>query len=59
GIVTRTGLHCAPLVHEKIDGGAGSVRISLSCFTTNVECKTAADAILEIAKNAASRLNSA
>ena len=59
GIVTRTGLHCAPLVHEKIDGGAGSVRISLSCFTTDVECKTAADAILEIAKNAASRLNSA
>ena len=59
GIVTRTGLHCAPLVHEKIDGGAGSVRISLSCFTTDEECKTAADAILEIAKNAASRLNSA
>ena len=59
GIVTRTGLHCAPLVHEKIDGGAGSVRISLSCFTTDEECKTAADAILEIAKNAASRINSA
>jgi cysteine desulfurase/selenocysteine lyase len=59
GIITRTGLHCAPLVHEKIDGGAGSVRISLSCFTTHEECKTAADAVLEIAKNAASRFNSA
>ena len=59
GIITRTGLHCAPLVHEKIDGGTGSVRISLSCFTTDEECKTAADAVLEIAKNAASRFNSA
>ena len=59
GIVTRTGLHCAPLVHEKIDGGTGSVRISLSCFTTDEECRTAADAVLEIAKNAASRINSA
>ena len=59
GIVTRTGLHCAPLVHEKIDGGAGSVRISLSCFTTDAECTAAADAVLEIAENAAKRFNSA
>ena len=59
GIVTRTGLHCAPLVHEKIDSGAGSVRISLSCFTTDAECTAAADAVLEIAENAAKRFNSA
>ena len=35
GIVTRTGLHCAPLAHAVFDGGAGSVRISLSALTTD------------------------
>ncbi len=59
GIVTRTGLHCAPLVHQKIDGGAGSVRVSLSCFTTDEECQAAAAAIQEIAKHAASKFDSA
>ena len=31
GIICRTGLHCAPLVHQRINGGRGSVRLSLSC----------------------------
>ena len=52
GIIARTGLHCAPLVHRVIDGGVGSVRLSLSWFTTDEECRTAAKAIKEIAKNA-------
>ena len=29
-IITRTGLHCAPLVHDRIDGGKGCVRVSFS-----------------------------
>ena len=58
GIVARTGLHCAPLVHRAIDGGRGSVRLSLSWFTTDEECRTAAEAIKEISRNADSSLGS-
>ena len=50
-IVARTGLHCAPLVHERYDGGRGSVRFSLSGFNTPDECRAAADAIREIAES--------
>jgi len=52
GIVARAGLHCAPLVHQAIDGGKGCVRLSLSWFTTDEECRIAAKAIREIAGNA-------
>lgn len=58
GIVARTGLHCAPLVHRAIDGGRGSVRLSLSWFTTDEECRIAAQAIKEIARNADSSVGS-
>ncbi|NMB79839.1 MAG: aminotransferase class V-fold PLP-dependent enzyme [Methanomicrobiales archaeon] len=51
-IITRTGLHCAPLVHERIDGGKGSVRVSLSCLTTPEECRQAAEAVREVANGA-------
>jgi len=52
GIVTRTGLHCAPLVHDRIDGGRGSVRLSPSFLTTEEECSSAATSIREVAENA-------
>jgi cysteine desulfurase family protein len=52
GIVCRTGLHCAPLVHQTIDGGRGSVRLSLSCLNDREECDFAADALLEVARGA-------
>ncbi|BBL67833.1 aminotransferase class V-fold PLP-dependent enzyme [Methanoculleus chikugoensis] len=58
GIVARTGLHCAPLVHRVIDGGRGSVRLSLSWFTTDEECRIAAQAIKEVARNANSSVGS-
>lgn len=51
-IIARTGLHCAPLVHKAIDGGKGCIRLSLSWFTTDEECRVAAGAIREIARNA-------
>jgi cysteine desulfurase family protein len=51
-IVTRTGLHCAPLVHDRIDGGKGCVRVSFSHFTTPAECLTAAEAVREVAEGA-------
>jgi cysteine desulfurase/selenocysteine lyase len=51
-IIARTGLHCAPLVHQAIDGGEGCVRLSLSWFTTDEECQIVANALREIARNA-------
>jgi len=51
-IVTRTGLHCAPLVHDRIDAGKGCVRVSFSHLTTPEECRSAADAVREVAEGA-------
>ncbi|HJJ51020.1 MAG TPA: aminotransferase class V-fold PLP-dependent enzyme [Methanocorpusculum sp.] len=58
-IICRTGLHCAPLVHKTIDGGEGCVRLSLSCLTTDDECRVAAAAIREVARNAHPAVDSA
>jgi cysteine desulfurase/selenocysteine lyase len=58
GIIARTGLHCAPLVHQAIDQGKGCVRFSLSWFTTDEECRIAAKAVREIAGNADSTVYS-
>ncbi|MDD1720062.1 MAG: aminotransferase class V-fold PLP-dependent enzyme, partial [Methanoregulaceae archaeon] len=33
-VIVRTGLHCAPLIHRRLNEGRGSVRISLSCMNT-------------------------
>ena len=52
GIICRTGLHCAPLVHRRINGGRGSVRLSLSCMNTMEECGVVADALTEVARSA-------
>ena len=51
-IATRTGLHCAPLVHKQLgtlerDGG---VRFSMGAFNTDAEVDLAIGAIAEIAK---------
>jgi cysteine desulfurase/selenocysteine lyase len=51
-MITRTGLHCAPLVHERIDGGNGCIRVSLSYFNTHEECTAAAEAVREVAESA-------
>ena len=51
-IIMRTGLHCAPLVHKRIDGKKGCVRASFSHFTTREEIERAAAAIREVAGSA-------
>jgi cysteine desulfurase family protein len=51
-IITRTGLHCAPLVHKRIDGGKGCIRTSFSYFNTPEQVKAAAAAIREVAESA-------
>jgi cysteine desulfurase family protein len=57
-VITRTGLHCAPLVHERIDGGKGCVRASFSWFTTRAEVTTATAAIREVAESADTQVQS-
>ena len=58
-IIVRTGLHCAPLVHKTIDNGQGCIRLSLSYCTTDAECETAVNALLEVAEHAHSSFHSA
>ena len=48
-IVTRSGLHCSPLIHEKIGSGkAGTLRISFSPFNSPEEIYLLRDALREI-----------
>lgn len=58
-IICRTGLHCAPLVHERIDGGEGCVRLSLSCLNMMEQCRITADAIREVARGADNQVQQA
>lgn len=37
GIAVRCGLHCAPSAHDKLSGGAGTVRVAPSVFTRREE----------------------
>jgi cysteine desulfurase / selenocysteine lyase len=51
GIACRTGLQCAPLVHEQLgtDRIFGTVRFSLGPFNTEDQIDTAVEAVKEIA----------
>lgn len=51
-IATRTGLHCAPLVHRQlgIEEGHGGVRFSVGAFNTEEEVDAAIRAVEAIAK---------
>jgi Selenocysteine lyase len=46
-ICVRTGFHCAPLVHEFLDteSGGGTIRVSLSLFTTLNDLDSLLDAL--------------
>lgn len=49
-IAVRTGLHCAPLVHEDLGtAGAGAVRFSPGCFNTLEDINRAIKAMAAIA----------
>jgi len=51
-IATRTGLHCAPLVHQQIGTLEikGSVRFSIGAFNTEEHIRAAIEAMREIAR---------
>ncbi|MCK4646740.1 MAG: aminotransferase class V-fold PLP-dependent enzyme [Candidatus Aminicenantes bacterium] len=52
-IASRTGLHCAPLVHEQLgtDKIHGAVRFGIGPFNTEEHIKTAVEAVKEIAES--------
>ncbi len=52
GILTRSGLHCAPLAHQTIGTAAtgGTTRFSFGPFTTSEDIDAAGDALLQLAR---------
>jgi selenocysteine lyase/cysteine desulfurase len=56
-IITRTGLHCAPQVHEGIGTAEmdGTVRFSVGAFTTDSDIDRAIEAVADIAAYARQR----
>jgi len=52
GIATRVGLHCAPLVHQRLGTGrAGGVRFSVGPFNTGEEIDRAVEAMAVISRS--------
>jgi len=52
-IACRTGLHCAPLVHEQLGTAEihGAVRFGIGPFNTEEHIQTAINAVREIAES--------
>ena len=54
GLLTRPGVHCAPLAHRTIGTHpAGTCRFSFGPFTTEPHVRRAAEALAQIAQRAA------
>jgi cysteine desulfurase family protein len=55
GILTRSGIHCAPLCHQALGTaeGGGATRFSFGPFLSNQDVKFATDALAEIASTRA------
>ncbi len=54
GVLTRPGVHCAPLAHRTIGTHpSGTCRLSFGAFTTDEHVRHAAGALSEIARRAA------
>ena len=52
GILTRTGLHCAPAAHRTLGTlGRGAVRFSVSRFSTEADIQAALAAVAELARS--------
>lgn len=51
GIISRTGLHCAPLIHKQVTGGAGCIRLSPSILTSPDDCRYAGEMICKLAES--------
>ena len=57
GLLTRSGIHCAPLAHETIGTRTlgGTTRLSLGAFSSREDIEVAAEALAEIAREAGHR----
>jgi selenocysteine lyase/cysteine desulfurase len=57
GILTRPGIHCAPLIHQALGTAplGGTTRFSFGPFLSVQDVKFATDALAQIATNAAQR----
>jgi cysteine desulfurase family protein len=57
GILTRPGLHCAPLIHEALGTTpqGGTTRLSFGPFLTKQDVKFATDALAQIAQQRSAR----
>jgi cysteine desulfurase / selenocysteine lyase len=54
GVLTRAGLHCAPLAHKTVGSyPAGTCRISFGAFNTEAHVRSVAAALAAIARDAA------
>jgi selenocysteine lyase/cysteine desulfurase len=52
GITVRTGLHCSPLIHKTLGTERhGTVRVSLSYFTTQQDLQTLVQAVKNISNS--------
>ena len=54
GVLSRSGLHCAPLAHRRIRTlrNGGTTRLSMGPFTTDADVDAVADALVQIARDA-------
>jgi selenocysteine lyase/cysteine desulfurase len=53
GLLTRSGMHCAPLAHQTIGTHpAGTCRLSFGPFTTEAHVRRAAEALATVAQQA-------
>jgi cysteine desulfurase family protein len=59
GILTRSGIHCAPFAHESIGTASlgGTTRFSFGPFLSKQDVKFATDALAEIAMNREPQMN--
>lgn len=53
GIVTRTGLHCSPLIHQHLGAPEGTVRLSFTIMTPREDIEAALAAVEETGRAAA------
>ena len=51
GICVRSGLHCSPLAHKKLNTNNGGVRLSFSCFNNVSELETFYKVLKDICLN--------
>jgi selenocysteine lyase/cysteine desulfurase len=60
GLLTRSGIHCAPLAHQTIgtDQLGGTTRLSFGPYTTEEDVRYTCDSLAHICQNHAARAGS-